>query len=282
MAASARGAKLTGALSTIAQRRITKEKAQLEKEHETIAECGIYVHWTDELHKPLALIIGPAGTPYEGGFYFFDVQFTDDYPMTPPRVLFRTGDGRVRFNPNLYVDGKVCLSILGTWDGPSWSTSGQLRTVLVSIQSLLSSHPIQNEPGHERECGKQDELYSDIIRYENIAVAVVRMLENTPAGFERFRPQMRKVFLQRFDSYVAVLESYKKKEQTTVRSPIWSFIVKFSPKEVSKQLLALQQKLLAEESHERCTSPSSRNSEQDEPDSSGDTGLKKRRTVDKA
>mmetsp|Transcript_7468 Transcript_7468/g.13372 ORF Transcript_7468/g.13372 Transcript_7468/m.13372 type:complete len:276 (+) Transcript_7468:38-865(+) len=270
---AARGPKLTGALSTIAVKRITKEKAQLEKEHETFAECGIYVHWADQLHKPIALIIGPKDTPYEGGFYFFDVQFTDDYPMTPPRVLFRTSDGRVRFNPNLYVDGKVCLSILGTWEGPSWSTSGQLRTVLVSIQSLLSSHPIQNEPGHENECGAKDRLYSEIIQYENVAVAVVRMLEHTPEGFEPFRPQMRKVFLERFDSYMAMLEPYKSKERTTVRSPLWSFVVKYHPTEVSKQMLALQKKLLAEE-----TSQSPCRSLDLEPDNNGDAGQKKRRT----
>lgn len=31
-----------------------------------------------------------------------------------------TGGGCVRFNPNLYVCGKVCLSLLGTWSGPAW------------------------------------------------------------------------------------------------------------------------------------------------------------------
>ena len=61
------------------------------------------------------MIVGPEGTPYQHGFYFFDVQFSDTYPMKPPYVSFKTGDGRVRFNPNLYVEGKVCLSILGTW-----------------------------------------------------------------------------------------------------------------------------------------------------------------------
>mmetsp|Transcript_10330 Transcript_10330/g.30927 ORF Transcript_10330/g.30927 Transcript_10330/m.30927 type:complete len:103 (-) Transcript_10330:836-1144(-) len=45
----------------------------------------------------------------------------DDYPQSPPRVRnMTTGAGRVRFNPNLYANGKVCLSILGTWKGPGW------------------------------------------------------------------------------------------------------------------------------------------------------------------
>ena len=62
-----------------------------------------------------------------------------DYPQVPPQVCFlTTGGGTVRFNPNLYPCGKVCLSLLGTWAGPSW-VPGQstLLQVLVSIQSLI-------------------------------------------------------------------------------------------------------------------------------------------------
>lgn len=48
------------------------------------------------------------------------------HPLTPRgalphhhQVLYNTGDGRGRFNPNLYADGKVCLSLLGTWHSTS-------------------------------------------------------------------------------------------------------------------------------------------------------------------
>jgi len=53
-----------------------------------------------------------------------------------------TIDGNVRFNPNLYEEGKVCLSILGTWQGPSWSESLNLSSLLLTIQSILTSKPI--------------------------------------------------------------------------------------------------------------------------------------------
>ena len=60
------------------------------------------------------LIIGPFDTPYEGGFFQFLLRFPPNYPFSPPRVKFlTTGDGTVRFNPNLYRNGKVCLSTLG-------------------------------------------------------------------------------------------------------------------------------------------------------------------------
>ena len=60
-----------------------------------------------------------------------------------------TINNKVRFNPNLYEGGKVCLSILGTWTGPSWKPIMNIRLVLNSIRSLMGEYPIQNEPGFE-------------------------------------------------------------------------------------------------------------------------------------
>ncbi|MCO5551104.1 hypothetical protein L7F22_004601 [Adiantum nelumboides] len=67
-----------------------------------------------------ALIIGPKDTPYENGVFLVDILLQATYPDEPPKVHFlTTGGGKARFNPNLYKNGTVCLSILGTWnDGP--------------------------------------------------------------------------------------------------------------------------------------------------------------------
>lgn len=93
-----------------------------------------------------AMIRGPSGTPYADCLLFFSFEFPQDYPFTPPKVLFLTGDGRTRMHPNLYVGGKVCLSILGTYIGPSWSANMTLETILVNLQSLLDENPLANEP----------------------------------------------------------------------------------------------------------------------------------------
>lgn len=60
-----------------------------------------------------------------------------------------TKNGKYRLNPNLYAEGKVCLSLLGTWSGPGWvAGKSTLLQVLISIQSMiLWSEPITNEPG---------------------------------------------------------------------------------------------------------------------------------------
>ncbi|XP_077315919.1 ubiquitin-conjugating enzyme E2 Z isoform X2 [Lithobates pipiens] len=67
-----------------------------------------------DMTKIHALITGPFDTPYEGGFFLFLFRCPPDYPIHPPRVkLMTTGNSTVRFNPNFYRNGKVCLSILG-------------------------------------------------------------------------------------------------------------------------------------------------------------------------
>mmetsp|Transcript_19264 Transcript_19264/g.27923 ORF Transcript_19264/g.27923 Transcript_19264/m.27923 type:complete len:414 (-) Transcript_19264:205-1446(-) len=104
-------------------------------------------------------IVGPEGTPYEDCLFFFDLQLSDSYPSRPPHVYFYS-HGR-RLNPNLYEDGKVCLSILGTWEGDeveSWNpqTSNILR-VLLSIQAMvLTEKPYYNEAGFEAQAGSSE------------------------------------------------------------------------------------------------------------------------------
>ena len=62
------------------------------------------------------MIIGPNDTPYEGGFYFLDIVFFQD--LDPPKADIYDSNQEVRFNPNLYKNGKVCVSLLNTWSGP--------------------------------------------------------------------------------------------------------------------------------------------------------------------
>ncbi|XP_061338487.1 putative ubiquitin-conjugating enzyme E2 38 [Gastrolobium bilobum] len=98
-----------------------------------------------------AVIIGPQGTPYHDGLFFFDCLFPSTYPAGPPKVHYHSGG--LRLNPNLYQCGKVCLSLLGTWHGrnsENWiPEKSTMLQVLVSIQALiLNEKPFFNEPGY--------------------------------------------------------------------------------------------------------------------------------------
>ncbi|KFM81532.1 Ubiquitin-conjugating enzyme E2 Z, partial [Stegodyphus mimosarum] len=154
-----------------------------------------------------ALLTGSFDTPYEGGFFYLLIRCPPDYPIRPPRVkIMTTGEGKVRFNPNLYKNGKVCLSILGTWSGPSWSPAQSLSSVLLSIQSLMNEKPYFNEPGFDKERNPGDSArYNQIIKHETLRVAVCDMLEGN-TGDSRNCPQplrdvMEKSFPEFYDYY---------------------------------------------------------------------------------
>jgi len=84
------------------------------------------------------LVVGPKGTPYENGLWEFDLLCRNNFPNEAPVMSFRTtGGGVAHVNPNLYQDGKVCLSLLGTWSGEPWKPGvSTLLQVLVSIQAM--------------------------------------------------------------------------------------------------------------------------------------------------
>ena len=116
-----------------------------------LQEQGIYYSYDDaNMMVGRALLIGPEGTPYAHCPLLFSVKIPENYPFNSPTVEIETSDGVTRFHPNLYTTGKVCLSILGTFSGPKWSSIMNLESIFMSIYSLLNSNPITNEPGWEK------------------------------------------------------------------------------------------------------------------------------------
>ena len=162
-------------------------------------ECGIHIIFDEvNLMNAHILIIGPKDTPYENGYYIFTVKFTEEYPFKPPKVLFQS-ISKVRIHPNMYTSGKVCLSILGTWPGPSWSSIMDINSIACSIQSLMSNKAIQHEPGFDSEEGANCKHYDRIIRFENINSYVCKIIErckiSSAFGFDS-------IILEHFDKNV--------------------------------------------------------------------------------
>ncbi|PYI27914.1 ubiquitin-conjugating enzyme [Aspergillus indologenus CBS 114.80] len=162
--------------------RLTREIQQLQQG----TDLSLAVHYDDsDIRNVHALILGPPDTPYQFGFFEFSIKFGRDYPTHPPNVqALTTNCGRCRFNPNIYATGKVCLSILGTWRGTreeQWSSAQGLESILISIQSLMSSNPYENEPGFEVASSEHDkrnsEQYVAKIRHETLRLAVIEPLE---------------------------------------------------------------------------------------------------------
>ena len=133
-----------------------------------------YFHNESNFNMGSAIIFGPKDSIYENGVYFFEFKFPEDYPFSPPTVTFLTNDGVTRFNPNLYRNGKVCLSILNTWRGEQWTSCQNIRSVLLTLITLFHNKPLLNEPGI-KETHRDFNNYNKIIRYRNYETAILRV-----------------------------------------------------------------------------------------------------------
>jgi ubiquitin-conjugating enzyme E2 Z len=186
-------------------KRILSDTRQLMKDKLHDGTNGIYVKCDEsDITVMYILIIGPKNTPYKGGFYMFKAKFPPTYPNKPPEVKFCTLNNDVRFNPNLYKDGKVCLSLLGTWSGPGWTACNTMESVLLSIQSMvLNDMPLRNEPGYENAAEDVLIRYNLVIEYFNYQVAVLNMLDYPPEGFNIFLDEMKEYFSTNYETYVA-------------------------------------------------------------------------------
>lgn len=231
-----------GLTSTSRQRnrRVARELVSLESD---LPESSIFVV-ADEQHTVLwkALIIGPKDTPYEGGMFLFDVYFPWDYPSRPPKVSFRTtGGGRVRFNPNLYHDGKVCLSLLGTWEGEkgeSWNPEySSILQVLISIQSLiLVSKPFYNEPGYEAQRNDvESDRYNAKQMVNTLQWAILDQLKSPPPYFEDC---IRTHFRLRGDAIISTVLNWI--EFCEARNGAEADVMKSSLKELQMEIAKLK------------------------------------------
>tara|TARA_B000000475_G_C15911281_1_gene412681 strand:- start:33 stop:749 length:717 start_codon:yes stop_codon:yes gene_type:complete len=146
----------------------------------------IYSHDQDNMLKGYAIIFGPKDTIYENGVYFFEFNFPDTYPFNPPKLTYLTNNGKTRFNPNLYRNGKVCVSILNTWRGPGWTSCMTIRTILITLVTLFHNKPLLNEPGIT-EKHHAFNSYNKIIEYRNYDTAI-RNVMLKKIGYNKFKP----------------------------------------------------------------------------------------------
>jgi ubiquitin-conjugating enzyme E2 N len=106
--------------------------------------------YQDNLRYFAVAIEGPSDSPYERGVFQLELFLPSDYPMAPPKVRFLTKI----YHPNVDKLGRICLDILKD----KWSPALQIRTVLLSIQALMSA-PNPDDPldNNVAEVWKSDE-----------------------------------------------------------------------------------------------------------------------------
>jgi ubiquitin-conjugating enzyme E2 Z len=188
--------------------RLLRDVKQIMKN--PLTENGIYyVHNDTDMLKGYALIIGPSDTPYFGGYYFFEISYPVDYPHSPPKIKYCTNSNNIRFNPNLYVCGKVCVSLLNTWKGDQWTSCQTISTVLLTLCTLLCKDPLLNEPGVNNK-HKDMNNYNEIIQFSNLKIALCDIVAKNPNVymdfFEYFYPFIKENFFKNYDKLIEIAE----------------------------------------------------------------------------
>tara|TARA_B100000780_G_scaffold116698_1_gene81831 strand:+ start:574 stop:1314 length:741 start_codon:yes stop_codon:yes gene_type:complete len=134
-----------------------------------------YKHDDENIMKGYALIIGNKETPYSDGNYLFEFTFPHNYPFEPPKLKFLTSDGYMRYHPNLYINGKVCLSIINTWNGEGWTSCNNINSILLILTSILDINSLTFEPGIEKN-HYNVKKYDILVAYKNIEYCIIKQI----------------------------------------------------------------------------------------------------------
>ncbi len=193
----------------INKKRLLRDVVKIIKK--PLTDHGIYyVHDSDNMLKGYALIFGPNDSLYRYGVYMFKFYFSVEYPYIPPKVTYMTNDGTTRFNPNLYRNGKVCLSLLNTWKGEQWTSCQNINSVLLNLVALFHNEPLLNEPG-VKSTHKDIKPYNSIIQYKNYETAILGVLiqKILPKDFVGFFPIIKRHISAHRDIIISELDALK-------------------------------------------------------------------------
>ena len=230
-----------GTITKYTIKRLVKDIANITKQ--PLHEHGIYYRHDDtNMLVGYALIVGPEDTPYQYGFYHFRIDYPTNYPDVPPKVTFLTNKNRIRFNPNLYRNGKCCLSILNTWHGDQWSSCQTLRSILLTLVTIFNKTPFLNEPAitphHE-----DFESYHKIIEYSNIQIAFLGTLEQNimSINYTLFENEIKLVYAQNIQKVKAFVqnEGWNTLDSTVYTNKMYEFDCKCNYKLLYDEIIKL-------------------------------------------
>ncbi|KAL2803411.1 ubiquitin-conjugating enzyme/RWD-like protein [Aspergillus granulosus] len=103
----------------------------------------------DIFNWSIGLIVLNPDSLYYGGYFKAAMEFPSNYPYSPPKFRFL----RPLYHPNIYPDGKLCISILhspgedemsGELASERWSPAQRVESVLISILSLLDDAEVSS------------------------------------------------------------------------------------------------------------------------------------------
>lgn len=204
-------------------KRIIRDITRLREDAEASQKLTSGVYFTDlyddNMEKIFTLLIGPDDSPYKfcplpitiepNGKNKFHSQLVKDgfnYPHRPPTVEFLCPFS-IRIHPNLYKEGKVCLTMLGTWSETNntdiWIAQYTFIAIVQQIFGICDNEPLRGEPGYRT--GRNDTVqeYTDYVRYVCLRESIEKIY--LPIGrngeSKKFSSECNKLFAGKLNEY---------------------------------------------------------------------------------
>lgn len=213
--------------------RISKDIGLIKKNFaDDFKNLDTHIHYEEEDISHFSfMIIGPEkkydpimncdyNTPFFGGYYVFTVHFTDEYPIKPPEMGFKSAFKNWRCHPNFYQIGcgpltklgtKVCLTMINTFGSEDWTPSRRLHEILLQIQERFDTCPVNHEPGYEKYNVKNSEIVdlNLLIEYYNYTLGILEMMNNNDPYVLPFRSKMEESFITKYPLFIKRINELK-------------------------------------------------------------------------
>jgi ubiquitin-protein ligase len=203
-------------MTAMRQRRIAGDIRTIMKSDMQSKEYDFY--YTEDTSKFVAVIYGAEDSCYEGCMFYFNITLDDKYPINPPMFKFVTPINK-RFHPNLYAEGKVCLTVLNTWHDSKiagWNSATTLESIFVIIRSMMDDNPVAQEPGQYSvsKTAQNAINYQIAAKYYSL-LNTFSLLENTICIPEELFEKMKNKFKQNlamYDKMIAFLMPFNNQQ----------------------------------------------------------------------
>eukprot|EP01138_Halocafeteria_seosinensis_P006798 gb/GECG01006951.1/.p1 GENE.gb/GECG01006951.1/~~gb/GECG01006951.1/.p1 ORF type:complete len:335 (+),score=38.86 gb/GECG01006951.1/:1-1005(+) len=193
------------------------DKLALRNVERSMKQCNesdtLYMYYNDDRTGYLMILSSPDSCygvmPFFVHFKLGEGQ--QAYPFFPPVAKYISVDS-ARVHPNLYADGKICLSILGTWQGPGWTAAFTLHTLAQNIEMIINEdYPLQCEPSFEDMKSEPVLNYNAFLRHLSVKQLAHKSYK-VPIPNENARQYFTsclKEYLQQEENWKKVVESFQ-------------------------------------------------------------------------
>jgi ubiquitin-protein ligase len=225
--------------------RIEMEKKIFQEDIKYYEDNGIYLEYDkNDTNIVYILYIVKHDNIYKHSQHLFKFIYSNNYPFDPPNLVYLSSRKKARLHPNFYANGKCCLSLLGTWNGPQWTSCNNITSIINSIIPLFTDNPIQYEPSfNDIEKHKIiNEKYNKYISYEIIRLLIYNLNNPMEYKLDNLYKIMNNYYLDNIKDIKKKIEKFKNSNYN-LQTPIYNYNININYENLINDYNKLNNKL---------------------------------------